>query len=372
MNTRARLIEAIDNGETLSVVYHGGTQPGTARCLLPVGIIGNHLRALAPPDEQIHTYHVDKMEVVAPGHPVPAYDSTESPSETASSHAPRAPVPARAVPGSYDDAYFIDPLTKAFHFPEFNSPEGALVSVRDCTRHDRTTFSSLERTAPRDYGIERFEDDFAAARFEVDDIGCLFHGANLQHFEPFPYLVKAKAQVDALVACLEDRRRIPYVVIDNKIYTLLEGDGFARTVALGRNRAVQRWRDRFREDELVRLASNAGLDAQGGKEILITRLARSGVLSPPAAVQPTLRFDSLVVALADVYIAEIRRISDRFHPLCIPYVWKAAAAANRGGWSYLASRIQDVQEENYWLARFEPGPPPDPGESMNKRWWMRR
>ncbi len=38
--------------EILTVVYHGGTQPETKRRLAPVGVIGEHLRALALPKER--------------------------------------------------------------------------------------------------------------------------------------------------------------------------------------------------------------------------------------------------------------------------------------------------------------------------------
>ena len=74
MNVRESLLSSVESGEVLTVIYHGGTQPGTKRRIAPVGVIGHHLRALALPQEETRTYLVDKVAIVRDDHPAPDYD----------------------------------------------------------------------------------------------------------------------------------------------------------------------------------------------------------------------------------------------------------------------------------------------------------
>lgn len=46
----ARLRESIGTGEIIEIIYHGGSQPGMVREIVPLSIAGDMLWAVSPPD----------------------------------------------------------------------------------------------------------------------------------------------------------------------------------------------------------------------------------------------------------------------------------------------------------------------------------
>jgi hypothetical protein len=389
MDTRAALKEAVETGEVLTVVYHGGTQPGTKRRLAPVGIIGEHLRALALPHEQVRTYFVDRVEVVPPDHPAPDYDPERSPVEAEStSYRPTgraltiefdvsdlsqqthdiAPEDREhAIDGSYDETCFIDPKAGAFRFPKYDTGADSLVRVRDKTRYNRDNFMTLEDKPLWEYTIDDFEHDFDYAEFDIPSIECLFRPKNKQHFAPFDYLIRAKNEIDALEGCLEDRRRNPFVRVTSKVYAQLERDGFATEVPLDREFVLKELNSKYQKADLVTVAEKNGI-----KAALLERLLDAGALHAQKAVRPTDRFETLIVALVDVYLTDIRKNTDHFHPRYLEWLWEEVADANDGQWEYLDARIDEIRNEQYWLNRLEVPAylKQSEKERSAKRWWQ--
>jgi hypothetical protein len=73
METEKRLNEAAEAGEIVTVVYHGGSQPGTKRRLRPIRATPMELRAHDLATDEVKTFLISKVEVVPDNHPAKAY-----------------------------------------------------------------------------------------------------------------------------------------------------------------------------------------------------------------------------------------------------------------------------------------------------------
>jgi len=61
--TLKRLSEAIGTGELITIIYNGGSQPGTTREILPLQIIDNMVRARCYTSNKVKTFVINKIEI---------------------------------------------------------------------------------------------------------------------------------------------------------------------------------------------------------------------------------------------------------------------------------------------------------------------
>lgn len=73
MGIEKRLNEAAEAGEVITVVYHGGSQPGTKRRLSPIKATSRELRAKDILTDEVKTFLVSKIEIVPDNHPAKEY-----------------------------------------------------------------------------------------------------------------------------------------------------------------------------------------------------------------------------------------------------------------------------------------------------------
>jgi hypothetical protein len=75
MSIEKRLNEVAEAGEVITVVYHGGSQPGTKRRLSPIKSTPRELRARDLATNEVKTFLVSKIELVPENHPAKQYVS---------------------------------------------------------------------------------------------------------------------------------------------------------------------------------------------------------------------------------------------------------------------------------------------------------
>lgn len=65
MSVEAKLTEAIQAGEILNIVYHGGSQPGKSRKIAPISISNGKVRARCYSSNAVKMFNVEKIEVLS-------------------------------------------------------------------------------------------------------------------------------------------------------------------------------------------------------------------------------------------------------------------------------------------------------------------
>jgi hypothetical protein len=73
MTLTEQLTESIAKGSTLTIVYHGGSQPGAKRVIQPIMVLGKKLRARDVSTNQTKLFLLDKVEIVSVGYDAPDY-----------------------------------------------------------------------------------------------------------------------------------------------------------------------------------------------------------------------------------------------------------------------------------------------------------
>ncbi|SFM71893.1 WYL domain-containing protein [Marinobacter pelagius] len=58
------LQEAAQNGEVLTIAYHGGSQPGAKRQIAPIKVKDDKLRARCFSSESVKVFRIDKIEIL--------------------------------------------------------------------------------------------------------------------------------------------------------------------------------------------------------------------------------------------------------------------------------------------------------------------
>lgn len=61
-NLQKRLEDAIGTGELVNIIYHGGSEPGTARMILPIKIEGDKVRARCYISNKVKAFTIEKIE----------------------------------------------------------------------------------------------------------------------------------------------------------------------------------------------------------------------------------------------------------------------------------------------------------------------
>lgn len=64
MSTVGRLREAIESGEVLKVIYHGGSQPGSLREITPISIKNGKVSALCFASSAVKSFAIEKIVIV--------------------------------------------------------------------------------------------------------------------------------------------------------------------------------------------------------------------------------------------------------------------------------------------------------------------
>jgi hypothetical protein len=69
-----KLIEASKAGEIITIVYHGGSQPGTKRDISPIRVSETEVLARCLVTEKPRTFRLSKLEIVSEDYPSKNYD----------------------------------------------------------------------------------------------------------------------------------------------------------------------------------------------------------------------------------------------------------------------------------------------------------
>lgn len=65
MNIKKVLSEAIDTGEIITIIYNGGSQPGTKRQISPINISNSKVRATCLNSNEVKLFSLSKIQIVS-------------------------------------------------------------------------------------------------------------------------------------------------------------------------------------------------------------------------------------------------------------------------------------------------------------------
>ena len=253
-----------------------------------------------------------------------------------------------ALPGTYDESYFVNPKTKKFQFPKYRHDNRFMIKIIDSTDYkDAFDWYDLDAEERKEYSIRDFENDFSYVDLEVEPFENLFYTSSKSHLKPLEELKGQWGLVESLL--LGDAEGVTVTTNKQIINKLLsEGYLFQRVVASKVDK-LKYYRS-FTVTQLREACDKSGVKRGRNKQETIDRMIESEKEFdfPPVLIRSP-KFDKWFSGLIQVYINDIRRNADRFHPLYHYEIWDCAADQN--DLPAVKDAIAKLADSEYWLKR---------------------
>lgn len=82
MESAETLNNAIGTGEVITIIYHGGSKPGSTREIIPLQINGNKVRARCYTSNAVKTFNIDKIQLCGDQETnIPTWDKVKKPQQ---------------------------------------------------------------------------------------------------------------------------------------------------------------------------------------------------------------------------------------------------------------------------------------------------
>lgn len=266
----------------------------------------------------------------------------------------------RALPGTFDESVFLNPNTNKFKFPKYKSNKNSLIKIQDITDYKNDIWDILEPEEKRTFDIEDFESHYLGAEIEVDNFYTIFD-TSASHLEPHKYLKGHGMDLYQLIEDFEesmkrkrDKNENQYVLADAEWIEKLLEDGFLSKYNFGSNEEESAYKVEYLNfltvAELKNICKNAGLKISLKKAELIEQILSTGCpFTPTTVVIKNNNFDAMMERFCHLYIEDIKKTIDSWHPLVIKDVW--SAAYDNLDNEILEKLIKNIIDNAYWNQR---------------------
>ena len=264
----------------------------------------------------------------------------------------KAQEPKHAISRTFDESYFRNPRTGNFQFPKYMHDNKHLVKIIDTTDYQNEFWDYLDSEERKEYTLSNFEEDFDSSSLdlEVESFDKLFYKTSKFHLKPLEYLHGHWSIVELLMTCSDDS----WITIDpdSKPMRQLLTDSylFERVVASDEDKLS--YFQSFKVNQLQKACKIAGIKPGKLKQETIDRMIESRkdfALSKAVIAAP--KFTEWFTNLVNLYIKEIRRNADRFHPLYHEEIWNCAKEQTNV--PVVEEAIEKVIQSRYWLSRLQ-------------------
>ena len=108
----------------------------------------------------------------------------------------------------------------------------------------------------------------------------------------------------------------------------------------------------LRVTDLKEISKNAGLRTTLKKQELVDQILDKGIVKNiPLPFVKNIKFDEMMFYFFDVYINDIRKQIDKWHPYYIEAVWLEVQGNMTADDTHLEISVNDIIKEKYWENR---------------------
>jgi hypothetical protein len=232
----------------------------------------------------------------------------------------------RAIEDTFDNSFFFTEEGK-FKFPRYKSMKGSLVKIKDVTPYNEMwqSFGSKEKAS---FTMKDFDLHIEfMIEVEVDEFWDFMKKLNLSNLKPYECV---KGQIDKLESLViefeehnEDEPYIyPYSGLEKSLYEKGTLSTYDFQSELELYDYYVEYLSSLRVADLKEISKNAGLRTTLKKQELIDQiLERNLVDNIPKPYVKNQNFDEMMKYFYHLYIKDIQKQIDRWHPYYIEAVW---------------------------------------------------
>lgn len=250
--------------------------------------------------------------------------------------------------GTYQESNYINSKTGRFKMYKPPQTKSYLVRIKDSTDYITELFDDLDKEEKARFSIRNFESqsEYIDYDFEIDSFDEMYEKLSEKiRKQLWPYDFDLLEIIEEFEDDYDFEVPAKYLT---KEQSKKFPDGFIKPINY-QEYEIEPW-DQLKVPRLKELCKENNMSITNKKKAsLIDSLSESGIKYSPDIKFPYELTDDLKTAMQpviDLYIGEMRKNIDRFHPLQIPIIWEHASEVMNP--EIVTVEIEEILESKYW------------------------
>lgn len=255
----------------------------------------------------------------------------------------------KAVAGSFDVSWFINPTTGKFKFPDYTKNWRGMVHIKDNTQYKTIYFGGLDTEEKKKFSLADFELNFTSPDFEIESFPAFFQRIPGASFNNGIGASQVLALFQKFLDFLTDQETEYFDAYYLEPAEAHEGIAVGLLTAIDVNNNPQRHWFSLSEQELDQVCASHGIEPGPAKTITIARILEAGIVFPYAIVFPSSLLEETYWTFIDLYIEDIRDHIGHFHPFYFEHIWNRVwQQCDEPG---VRIKVTKILEQPYWSGR---------------------
>jgi hypothetical protein len=259
----------------------------------------------------------------------------------------------RAIDGTYDKAFFVNPETGQFRFPNYNADNRFIVKIKDETNYRDLHWYGLSQEEKQSYGLKEFELFYMTPDVYVESFWEIFDKPKKAHLKPYQFLHEYGEHLRMVIEELENDNNAQFFEGDFLIDELIKKD-FANLYEYKNETEKYNSYIEYINDQpvttLKEICRKAGLKVSLKKQELADQIIQNKI--PVEIPKPYILNDSFHAMMKhfyNLYMEDVKNRLDTWHPLYIADVWKEVKLQVEC--KEIEKMVDEIIRTEYWATR---------------------
>ncbi|HTE26834.1 hypothetical protein [Flavitalea sp.] len=260
----------------------------------------------------------------------------------------------KAVPGSYDESLYTDPVTGKFRFPSNNTLFKGIISVKDETNYKQEYFSGLSIKEKQAFSIDEFERNFMIPLFSIEKFSDFMERMPEESFEKgiskenVLYLFRKFKHFINEEHFINDEETEPYFILEKVKSDDALRLGLLSAFDITATNSRELW-DNLHTNILKEICKANNLTGTNKRAAMLDKILELNPAFPHNVVNASDLLQQTFFSFVDFYLDDIKNTIDQLHPLYLEPVWETVRDTNFG--TRFRKRVNELMDSRYWADR---------------------
>jgi hypothetical protein len=261
----------------------------------------------------------------------------------------------RAIDGTYDKAFFVNPETGQFHFPNYNADNRFIVKIKDETNYRDVHWDGLSQREKQSYGLKEFELFYMTPDISIESFWEVFDKPKKTHLKPYEFLHGRGEHLRMVIEELENDNNAQFFEGDFLIDELIK-KGFANLYEYRNEKekynSYIEYINNLSVTSLKEICRIAGLKVSLKKQELANQIIQNNI---PVEISNLYilndSFYTMMKHFYNQYVEDIKAHLDTWHPLYIADVWQEVKL--QADCREIEKMVDEIIKTKYWTNRLK-------------------